>query len=68
MGRKMNDSKMIFCPNCHKRLMNVDRKSQIDKSIICRKCQKMIVYRVASGETEVKPIPRRTCASGMTFM
>lgn len=46
----------------------VDRKSKIDKVVMCRRCKKMVVFKVATCETEIKPIPKRTYASGMTFI
>ena len=58
----------VFCPECHCRIMMVDRKSKIDKVVMCRRCKKMVVFKVATCETEIKPIPKRTYASGMTFI
>jgi hypothetical protein len=46
----------------------VDEKSQIDKIYKCKKCQKIVVYRVKTQEREIKNIPKRTCSSGMTFL
>lgn len=58
---------LILCPRCHRKVGTYDGKSTIDKIITCRKCRKLVIYRVITGETELKPIPPRACSSGMTF-
>lgn len=62
---KMGNS--ILCPRCHRKVGTYDGKSTIDKIITCRKCRKLVIYRVVTGETELKLIPPRACSSGMTF-
>lgn len=57
----------ILCPRCHRKVGTYDGRSTIDKIITCRKCRKLVMYRVETKETELKDIPPRACSSGMTF-
>ncbi len=60
--------KKIYCPRCGRKVATYDGRSKIDIVVKCRKCNKKIVYRVATGDIEVKPLPARQTASGMTFI
>lgn len=57
----------IYCPRCGRKLGTYDGKATTDKIIDCKKCRKRIVYRVATGERELKDIPVRATSSGKTF-
>lgn len=60
-------AKTIYCPQCYRKCGIYDGKSQINKEMRCRKCNKLIVYDVKSGNISVKPIPQRTQGSGVRF-
>lgn len=47
--------------------MQWDGKTTIHPIAKCRKCKKLVVYRIDSGETELKEIPERTQGSGLRF-
>lgn len=64
---KMDKAKTIYCPRCSRRVAEWDGRSTIDVVARCDKCRKRIVYRIASKKTEVKDIPPRNTASGVTF-
>lgn len=57
----------ILCPSCHRKVGTYDGKSTMDKIITCKRCKKLVIYRVETKETELKAIPPRACSSGMTF-
>ena len=57
----------IYCPSCGRKVATYDGKSTIDKIVDCRKCHRRIIYRVDTGETEMKSIPVRATSSGKTF-
>lgn len=59
--------KTIYCPRCGRKVAAYDGKSTIDKIADCKKCHKRVIYRVATGETELKDIPVRATSSGKTF-
>lgn len=59
--------KTIYCPRCGRKVATYDGKSTIDKIADCKKCHKRVIYRVATGETELKDIPVRATSSGKTF-
>lgn len=58
----------IFCPQCNSHIGTHDGWSTMNHIARCNKCRKRIVYRIGTGETEVKNIPKRNCSSGMTFI
>ena len=59
--------KKIYCPRCHRQIGNLDTRSTIDVIANCRRCHRQIIYRIKTGETEVRFIPPRNSSSGMTF-
>lgn len=63
----MAEPKTIYCPSCGRVACHYDGKQINNPMAKCKKCRKLIVYNVATGETEIKPIPPRNCSSGMTF-
>ena len=67
MKEELSNDRPIYCPGCGRKVGNYDGKSKINKSIACRKCNRLVVYNVFTGQAELKPIPRRTQASGMRF-
>lgn len=63
----MSKKKDILCPRCKRRVAAYDGKSTIDVVARCVKCRKRIIYRVDTGNIEMKPLPQRKCSSGCTF-
>lgn len=61
------EAKTIYCPQCHRKVDVYDGKSQINKEMRCRKCNKLIVYDIKSDTVIVKNIPERTQGSGVRF-
>ena len=64
----MNEQKTIYCPKCGRKVGTYDGRSTINRILKCRKCNKKVVYYVDDGRTEIKPFPKRTCSSGITFI
>lgn len=64
----MAEPKTIYCPRCGRRVTEWDGKSTIHPMAKCKKCKKVVVYRIDTGKTEIKSIPLRNCSSGMTFI
>lgn len=60
-------AKTIYCPQCGSKVGEYDGKSTIDHRSRCNKCNKCIIYNVNTGETKIKPLPRRASSSGMVF-
>lgn len=57
----------IFCPECNSHVGTYDGRSTMNVISRCSKCRKRVVYYVDSREIELKPLPQRTCGSGLTF-
>lgn len=68
MGENMTNKTEVYCPQCHRRVGTYDGRSSINLVCKCKKCNKKVVYHIDTGETELKPLPRRTTSSGMTFI
>ena len=60
--------KSVYCPNCNGKVATWDGRSTIDIVVNCRKCNKRVIYRVATGETEINRIPIRGTSSGKTIL
>ena len=60
--------KEIICPSCGCKAGTYDGRSTIDKTVKCRKCNKIVIYRVTTEKTENKPLQKRNCSSGMVFV
>lgn len=63
-----NQKIKVYCPECGRLVGECSKKSHIDKTYKCQKCNKMVVYHTESGECEIKKLPKREQSSGMTFM
>ena len=63
----MPNPKVMYCSKCKKRVGAWDGKSTIDVICKCTRCNKRIIYHVASGVTETKELPPRTSSSGVNF-
>lgn len=63
----MAEPKTIYCPRCGRKACVWDGKSTIHPMAKCKKCNKLVVYRIDTGETELKPVPERDTGSGMRF-
>ena len=57
----------FYCPECGRKVGTYDGKSQINKSVKCTKCNRIVLFNVDTGETTIKPIPKRTQSSGKRF-
>lgn len=57
----------ILCPQCNSHIGTWDGRSTTNYIARCSKCRKRVIYHVDSGEIELKPLPERTCGSGLTF-
>lgn len=58
----------ILCPQCNSRVGTHDGRSTTDKIVKCKKCNKLVIYRIETGKTENKPVPKRNCSSGVVFI
>ena len=63
----MSEPKTIYCPKCGRKVATWDGRSTIDISARCKKCDKLVVYDVESGNAKIKAIPQRSTSSGMRF-
>ena len=61
------EPKKIYCPECGRKLASWDGKSTVDVIVNCKKCKKRIIYRVDTGKTEIKKLPKRSTSSGITY-
>nr|DAG75545.1 MAG TPA: DNA-directed RNA polymerase [Caudoviricetes sp.] len=66
--KNMVKKQTIYCPKCNRKVGTYDGKGKIDKVCRCKKCNKKIIFKVATGETVRKSLPIRNCSSGMTFL
>jgi len=55
----------ILCPKCNSYVGTWDGRPTMNFIARCSKCRKRVVYHVESGEIELKPLPLRTCGSGL---
>lgn len=60
-------TKIIYCPECSRKLGSCDSKTTIPKIIDCKECKKRVIYYPSNKKTEIKPIPERITSSGKTF-
>lgn len=58
----------IFCPQCNSHVGTHDGRSTIDKIVKCKNCNKLVIYKIKTGKTENKPVPKRNCSSGVVFI
>lgn len=63
----MENTKIIQCPLCWRKVATYDGKSKINVIVDCRKCNMRVIYDVEKDKTEVKKIPHRETSSGKTF-
>ena len=63
----MEKPKVIYCPQCNRKVATWDGKSSINIIVNCKNCSKQLVFRVDSGKIETKKMKKRTTSSGMTF-
>lgn len=62
------EPKTIYCPRCNRKVGTYDGRSTTNLITRCNKCRKRIIYHIDTDEIEVKDLPQRNTASGMTFM
>ena len=63
----MSEPKTIYCPKCGRKVATWDGRSTINISVKCKKCNKLVVYDVESGNAKIKEIPQRATSSGTRF-
>lgn len=63
----MAEPKTIYCPRCGRSACRYDGKQEANPMAKCKKCNRLVVYRVDTGETVLKDLPERTQGSGMRF-
>jgi endogenous inhibitor of DNA gyrase (YacG/DUF329 family) len=61
----MDNKKSVYCPRCGRKVAEYDGRSTIDIKVKCRKCNKLVVYSVETGETRQEKLPLRGSGSGM---
>ncbi len=57
----------INCPLCGQVVGTYDGRASTNPICRCKSCEKRVLYRIATEESEVLPAPRRVCSSGLTF-
>lgn len=65
---KRIESKTIYCPKCGRKVATYDGRSTINVIARCNKCRKRVIYHIDTEKTELKDLPHRNTASGMTFV
>lgn len=63
----MAEPKTIYCPRCGRTACHYDGKQTINPIGKCKKCNKLVVYQIDIGETELKSVLERTTGSGLRF-
>lgn len=63
----MAEAKIIYCPNCGRRVCQWDGKATINPMGTCKKCNKLVVYDVEKDEIRVKKPLYRQTSSGKTI-
>jgi hypothetical protein len=66
-AEKIMENKTIYCPKCHRKAGTYDGKSKMNKICRCKNCNKRVIYHWLDGKTEIKPLRKRNCSSGITF-
>ena len=61
----MENKKIIYCPRCGRKAAVYDGRSSMDIKVKCRKCNRLVVYHVESGEVTQEKMPVRTTGSGL---
>lgn len=61
------DGKIVYCPNCGRRVTHWDGRTTTPIAGYCRNCWRQVVYYPDNDETVIKKIPGRNTSSGMTF-
>lgn len=62
----MGNEKILYCPGCKRKLGEWDGRSITTKSIQCRKCNRLVLFK-DGNLVRTEAVPKRTTASGMTF-
>ena len=64
---KEHEKKAIFCPECKNKVATYDGKSSINVLVKCKKCKKLVVYEVETGNVKTTDVPLRQSSSGIRF-
>lgn len=59
--------KTVYCPKCGRKVATWDGKSKINIIVICKKCNKRVVFHVDTMETDIKDLLPRECGSGLRY-
>lgn len=60
-------TRKIFCPSCGRKVMTHDGKSEINKTVKCKKCKRLVLFNVSTGEIKHVPFPERKTSSGKRY-
>ncbi len=63
----MSNPEKIYCPQCGHKVGTWDGKSTIDVVCVCRNCNKQVIYRIATKQTEIKQRMPRPSSGCMNF-
>lgn len=61
-------TKEILCPKCKRKIATWDGVSSANIEVLCRKCNKLAVFRPINETVELREVPKRNTASGMRFL
>lgn len=63
----MAEPKTIYCPRCGRVACHYDGKQVANPIGKCKKCNRLVLYDIETGETKLKQLPVRNTSSGMRF-
>jgi hypothetical protein len=63
----MREQRIIKCPKCDSVVGKYYGKSKQKVISRCGNCRKQIIYDPVTWQSEIKPLPGRTCSSGMRY-
>ena len=61
------NKKIIYCPECGRKVAEHDGKSSIDIKVKCRHCNRLVVYKIDTEEVFQTKVPLRKTGSGLRF-
>lgn len=63
----MAETMTVYCPKCKRKVGTWDGRSRMNVIVKCKKCNKIVAFRVDTMQTEIKDIPPRESSSGTRF-
>lgn len=64
---KEHEKNTIYCPECKNKVATYDGKSRVNVLVKCKKCKKLVVYEVETGNIKITKVPQRQSSSGIRF-